>query len=254
MSWDAEENTLKGLENFAEQMTADLKELQEEEWKEYALLIPFEKDQRLQWDFIQQKSDQFRAREGLINQSLNKLNQGKNLLAVSGASGSGKSTLIGRLAVKLQEEGKDVLPIFCGSTMFCNEAMDVIRYIVRYIEDYFSLEYYEEKKQRNFEKLAFEDETRHRENRTDIDRWAGRLAEMCALYTEKSDRELVILVDALDQLFQDEIRDRLRFIPTNLSGKVEIVCSFLDNFDTGYHKKWKQAEELLLLDETDKKL
>ena len=253
VSWDAEKNTLKGLEHFAEQVTEDLKKLLEEEWKEYALLTPFERDQRLQWDFARQKSDQFRAREGVINQYLNKLNQGQNLLAISGASGSGKSTLIGRLAVRLQEEGKNVLPIFCGSTMFCNGAMDVIRYIVRYIEDYFSLEHYEEKKERDIEELAFRDETRHRENRTDTDRWTDRLAEMCALYAEKSDRELVILIDALDQLFPDETRDGLCFIPTNLSGKVKIVCSFLDNFDMGYHKKWEQAEQLLPLDETDKK-
>ena len=251
VSWDAEKNTLKGLEDFAEQMTEDLKELLEEEWKEYALLTPFERNQRLQWDFARQKSDQFRAREGLINQYLNKLNQGQNFLAISGASGSGKSTLIGRLAVRLQEEGKNVLPIFCGSTMFCNDAMDVIRYIVRYIEDQFSLEHYEEK--RAIEEQTFGDKRGHRENRTDIDRWTDRLAEMCALYAEKSDREMVILIDALDQLFPDEIRDGLRFIPTNLSGKVKMVCSFLDSFDTGYCKKWEQEEQLLPLDETDKK-
>ena len=254
VSWDAEKNTLKGVGNFAEQITADLKELLEEEWKEYALLTPFEKDQRLQWDFARQKSNQFRAREGLIDQYLNKLNQGQNLLAISGASGSGKSTLIGRMAVRLQEEGKEVLPIFCGSTMFCNDAMDVIRYTVRYIEDCFSLEHYEIKKSREVEELLFEDETGYRGNKTDVDRWTERLADMCALYTEKSDKELVILIDALDQLFLDEIRERLRFIPANLSSKVKMVCSSLDNFDTGYHKKWEQAEELLPLDETDKKV
>lgn len=253
VTWDTERNTLKGLEHFAEQMTADLKELLEEEWKEYALLTPFERDQRLQWDFARQKSVQFRAREGLIDQYLNKLNQGQNLLAISGASGSGKSTLIGRLAVRLQEEGKEVLPIFCGSTMFCNDAMDVIRYIVRYIEDCFSLEHYEIKKSREVEGLLFEDETGYRGNKTDADRWKERLTDMCALYTEKSDKELVILIDALDQLFPDEIRERLRFIPANLTSKVKMVCSSLDNFDTGYHKKWEQAEELLPLDETDKK-
>lgn len=108
VSWDAEKNTLKGLENFAEQITADLNELLKEEWKEYALLTPFERDQRLQWDFARQKSVQFRAREGLIDQYINKLNQGQNLLAISGASGSGKSTLIGRLAIRLQEEEQRV--------------------------------------------------------------------------------------------------------------------------------------------------
>lgn len=71
-------------------------------------MTPFERDQRLQWDFARQKSDQFRAREGLIDQYLNKLNQGQNLLAISGVSGSGKSTLIGRLAIRLQEEEQRV--------------------------------------------------------------------------------------------------------------------------------------------------
>lgn len=77
---------------------------------------------------------------------------------------------------------------------------------------------------------------------------------MCTLYAEKSGRELVILIDALDQLFLDEIRNGLYFIPTNLSGKVKIVCSFLDNFETGYHKKWEQEEQLLSLNEKDKEV
>ena len=242
VSWDAEKNTLKGLGDFAEQMTADLKELLEEEWKEYALLTPFERDQRLQWDFARQKSDQFRAREGLINQYLNKLNQGKNFLAISGASGSGKSTLIGRLAVRLQEEGKNVLPIFCGSTLLCNDAMDVSRYIVRYIENYYSLEHCEEKKERD-------------------NYWIGRLTEMCDLYAEKSDGELVILIDALDRLFPDEnmnsfcykLMDLSRYTLMNPSSKVKIVCSLLDNFKMGYPKQWEHAEQLLPLNETDKK-
>ena len=77
----------------------------EEDWKEYAGLSPYEKDRRFQWDYARQKGEQFRAREDLVEEYIEKLNHGQKLLALTGPAGSGKSTLMARLAVKLQEKG-----------------------------------------------------------------------------------------------------------------------------------------------------
>ena len=49
----------------------------------------------------------------LIEEYIEKLNHGQKLVALTGPAGSGKSTLMARLALKLQEKGKEVLPVFC---------------------------------------------------------------------------------------------------------------------------------------------
>lgn len=253
ISWDEEKKNLLGMETFAEQVTADIKQLMEEEWKVYAALTPYERDRRFQWDYARQKAEQFQAREDLAKGYIEKLDQGQTLLAVSGAAGSGKSTLMGWMAVRLQEEGKEVLPIFCGSTTLCNDAMDLLKYIVCYIEDRFSLKHFEtehEKPESFGEELLRKgieyagDRDRPGKDRTEEDLWVERLAEMCALYTEKADGELILLVDAVDQLFADEVRDRLRFIPPNLSAKVKMMCSYLDSFHPRYYGAMKGTETI----------
>ena len=258
VSWDREKHAIKGIEQFAVQVTEDVKRLMETEWKAYAALTPYEKDRRFQWDFAKQKAEQFRARENLIDEYTEKLNCGQRLLMVSGPAGCGKSTIIARLAVKFLEEGKEVLPVFCGSTLFCNSAMAVLRYIVRYIEDQLSLEHFEKTiNNRNVLKIDgtswYDHDKERRNDKRDFELWVDRLEELCTWYTDSAGKDLIILIDAVDQLFADEIRERLCFIPTNLSNKVKMVCSFLDTFHPRYHSELKKTESIRFLDEKEKR-
>lgn len=243
VSWDSGKGVLKGMEKFAAQVTEDLKKLMETDWKAYADLSPYEKDRRFQWDYARQKGEQFRARENLIEEYMEKLNRGQNLLVLTGPAGSGKSTLMAKLALQLRKAGKEVLPVFCGSTVFCRNTLDVIRYIVRYIEDRFSLEHFEER----------EESGKSEGSQPEIDRWTDRMKDLCAWYAEKSEKELVILVDAADQLTADEARERLRFIPQDLSDKVKVVCSFLDTFHPRYYSGQEETERVRPLEEPDKR-
>ena len=68
------------MEQFAAQVTEDVKKLMEAEWKAYADLSPYEKDRRFQWDYARQKGEQFRAREDLVEEYIEKLNHGRNFL------------------------------------------------------------------------------------------------------------------------------------------------------------------------------
>lgn len=256
VGWDGGKHVLRGIDRFAEQVTEDVKKLMEADWKAYADLSPYEKDRRFQWNYARQKGEQFRAREGLIEKCIEKLNHGQKLLAVTGPAGSGKSTLMARLALRLRDSGKEVLPVFCGSTVFCRNTLDVIRYIVRYIEDRFSLAHFENRDDRDISEkrqASGEGKAGGKPGQTDIDRWTDRMKELCTWYTEKSEKELVILVDAADQLTADEIKERLRFIPSNLSDRVKAVCSFLDTFHPGYHSGLKETEAVRPLGETDKR-
>lgn len=258
VSWNSRKQALKGMDQFAEQVTENVKKLMEADWKAYADLSPYEKDRRFQWDYARQKGEQFRAREGLVEEYIEKLNHGQKLLALTGPAGSGKSTIMARLALQLRNSGKEVLPVFCGSTVFCRNALDVIRYIVRYIEDRFSLPHFEEKADSGRSEMnrtpgAGAGNDGGEQDRTEIDRWTDRMKDLCAWYTEKSEKELVILVDAADQLTADEARERLRFIPPDLSDRVKVVCSFLDTFHPEYYSGLEETETVRPLEETDRR-
>ena len=256
VSWDADTGRLKGIDAFAAQAVQDIRQMMEEDWKEYAALSPYEKDQRTQWDLAEQRAEAFRAREGLLEGYLRKLGEGQALLAVSGAAGCGKSTLMGALAVRLREAGKEVLPVFCGSTMLCNDAMDIIRYIIYFMEERLGMEHFEIGKDADGERrqlVAADGKDAHRDEKgSTLEQWREQLTEVCACYQAKAGNELVILIDAVDQLTADEIRDRLQFIPNNLSGKVKLVCTFLDTFHPGYHSRLKGIKEIHPLRKDDR--
>lgn len=231
VSWDARNHTLKGLDAFAGQVEADVKAIMAEEWKSAARLTPRQRDEKFQWNYARQKAEQFRAREYLAEEYENTLRQGERLLLVTGAAGSGKTTLVARLAVKLAKDGKEVLPLFCGTTMFCNDALDLVRYIVGHIEDKFSLEHYEGRREG----------------------WLSRLEQMCDLYAKRSETQLIVIVDAVDQLYADDLRDMLRFIPPNLSDKVKMVCSYLNTFHPGYHGGQRLMKTLAPMEEPERR-
>ena len=193
VSWDRGKQVLKGMEQFASQVTEDVKKLMEADWKAYADLSPYEKNRRFQWDYARQKGEQFRARERLIQKYIEKLEHGQKLLALTGPAGSGKSTLMARLALQLRDLGKDVLPVFCGSTLFCRNALDVIRYIVRYIEDRFSLDHFEEKADGGrLETTRVQDSDAGKADggleQTEIDRWTDRM-RAASFYSAESVRQ-----------------------------------------------------------------
>lgn len=226
--WDAQTNSMTGLDAFSKTVIADLLRLMEPEWKAYAGLSPYRRDQRFQWDYAKQKARQFGAREGLVRQYMTRLEgqtpaQGwfggnKNTahaLAIQGPAGCGKSTLMSRLAVSLQERGHQVLPIFCGSSRLCSNALDVIRYIVDHMETALSLRHFAD---------------RLGAGSKSVQDWQDRLAEVVSVWTRRQKTNLYILVDGVDQLSADEDRNMLRFIPENLSDRVKLVLSCLDDF------------------------
>lgn len=192
-------------------MIQDIKGLLEQEWQEYAKLTPYEKDQKAQWDYARQKAAQFGARESVVEEYKRKIRKGQKLLVLQGTAGSGKSTLMSRFAVNLSEEGYQVVPIFCGNTLMSDNTLDLIKSIVHYIEDACSLPHFEDQMHRS-KRLEEDDSDREEASARE---WADKMAELVAYYEANEEKTLVIFIDAADQLFADEVRDRLMFIPTN---------------------------------------
>ena len=215
LGWDPAANRPEGLEQFAVLVESDVRGLMEQEWKETAALTPYQRDQRGQWDYAARKARQFSAREDFVSECIAMLDGDTNLLALQGVSGTGKSTLMARLAQVLKERGDGVLPIFCATTPLCNNSLDLVRYIVNDLEERLTLPHLAPQ---SGDGLPGEQE------------WIDQLEDLVAAYNTLSKGRLIILIDGVDQLSADELRDQLRFIPYNLSSKVQMVLACLSEF------------------------
>ena len=195
---------------FAETVTRDLRELLRAKWEENAGLDRYELDQKKQWSYAREKSAQFTARTALLSACENALAEGKNV-ALEGASGSGKSTLAARLAFRLREQGAAVFPVFCGSTSMAGTGADLVRCIVRMLENVLGIPEH------------FEDTLGGRGCEESV--WLEYLHEMIRR-TDAAVRNPVIFVfDGMDQLLRDNIVRNLSFLPRDGESKVRFLLS-----------------------------
>ena len=209
--------TVEGLEDFADQVTKDIHRLLEKEWLAYKRISPHEKLIRFQWNIVEQKSAQFGARADLVEDIIATLKKNENHIGIRGQTGSGKSTLISRLAYQLKEQSYEVLPLFCASHTQLNQATDIMRCIVYDLET-------------RMRKPHLEDTMRSSDDHgsmISVEKWRERLAELSIAY---DGRDLIVMVDAVDQLFEDEYRDNVIFLPARCSEKLHFVVSMQDEY------------------------
>lgn len=218
MRWNGER--LEGIGDFAAMVEEDVLRLLKPEWEKDKDLTPFQRERNTQWAFVRGKAASFRAKLPLLDQLVKRVQGGAEKLFIKGASGMGKSTMFSSLAVRLKEEGYDVLPFIGGYTLESNTALDILKNTVYYVEDKLSLAH--------FVDLSGEALEVGRKQATVKD-WRNRLDEVCRLY-ERTGVKFVIMLDAVDQLNDDDNRDNLIFIPYNLSDNVRFIMTCIDDF------------------------
>lgn len=186
------------MSEFADMVAADVTQALLPEWKQKARLSTFELDRKTQWDFVTDRSAIFRGRDELIDDLVQRIERGDRRIVVKGASGSGKSMVFCRLACVLRARGYDVLPFVGGLTTESNDSLDVLRNTVVYLQN----------------KLEgtphSEILTMHAECRAD--EWAKLAASYIDKYCSAGNR-LVVMVDAIDQLYDDDMRKSNAFVP-----------------------------------------
>lgn len=213
LSWDSKSNSLSGnLDNFVDMLVDDIENLMQREWADRATWSEYKIDRHLQWDFAKQKSQQYINHDSLLEKCFTQLEK-ENILKICGSSGCGKTTLLSRLAVTCKERNFVVLPIFSGLTQRTSTTIDIIRYIIDYINSKFP---------NRVVNMPDKIEDLIEHFRQAVESWK----------IEESTGRLVIIIDAVDQLFDDVYKNNLSFIPNNLPDKVQLIFSCLDNFPT----------------------
>ena len=133
-----------------------------------------------------------------------------------------------------------LLPFISGLTNQSNDAQDIIENIIEFLEIELNVsEHYRDEKDRQTG-----ENVRHTP-----EQWREKLAEMCARYTQEKRIKLLIMIDAVDQLLQNDQRDELHFIPFNVGENIHFAMTSTLDFDT------RSAEFYTLkdIDEDDKR-
>lgn len=231
VSWNEEKEYPAGIDSFAEMVIEDVRNAMEEEWKLQADKTDFQKELHMHWELAEKKALQCAARDTFVLNCLNRLEQGENLLVITGESGSGKSTLMGCLAVTLRLSGAKVLPVFCGYTAQSDTAIEIVQNIVHFLEACLGQE------------GASDTDVRSEKE------WLEHMNRLAEGYAEKGKSPVVFVIDAVDQLLADDLRDSLRFLPSCLTDKVKVVLSCLTEFPLPYVP---DKQELPLMKREDK--
>lgn len=193
------------IKSFADRVVADLKEMFLPDWKCYDQKPPFERSLETQWVFIHEKDRQFFARQNDCTFLLEKIYSGERVVAAVGISGSGKSTLFSRIACHVEKSGWDVLPFVSGLTPDSNLALNILRYSVRYLQHLLH---------------------RDLDDSGDDKALQERFRMLSAEYA-KTGRKMLIMVDAVDQLFDDEYRQNAVYIPDGIAGSIQFFLTAL---------------------------
>ncbi len=216
--WDGK--ALVGADEFARMLSDDLYKLMRPEWERNAEATPFERERYIQNKYVEEKSEYYSGRERVIEELVLGIKEGKRLTIIKGASGTGKSTLFSALAMRLKAEGWETLPFIAGYTRESNDATDIIRNTIKYLE-------LKLKKERKDDTGGDTDTLRT----SSVDELQNTLASLASEYVKGGER-LVIMVDGVEKLYADEIRDKLRFVPENLSENLRFVITASDSFKT----------------------
>ena len=226
----------RDIEAFARRVARDLEQALAPEWEKFDRLSPFEREQERQWSFIREKDRMFLARQRDLDACLELVRSGAGqTILCRGGVGSGKSTLLSRLARTCREEGTTVLPLIGGLTDQSSDALDILKHILYFLE--------EQAGQPHFR------QTGTQTGDTAVKELQERLLALAARLDRERKRVLVA-VDAVDQLYPDENRDKLAFAPEGLAPGVRFFLTCTDDVELPV----RTAHFLLPLDERDKEL
>lgn len=206
------------IDAFAQQLVQDLEAVLAPDWEKFDRLSPFDREMEQQWAYITEKDKMFLARHQDLEECMRHIfDRKESVIVCKGVVGSGKSTLLSRVACLCREKGIVVLPFIGGLTSNSNNAMDILQNVVYFIETY-------------LDKPHFQTETGD-EVLADvqISKMQQRFLSLAKAITDKGEK-LLIMVDAIDQLYPDENRDNLIFIPERLPSGVRFFMTCISDF------------------------
>ncbi len=221
-----ENGHVTGLEDFITQVEADVTDQLRTEWETYERLDPYEKDSLSQWNYMTEKCRSFSVFSDFAAGIIKRLEGSEPVTVVTGCSGSGKSTLFAKVCLDLRTKGTRIFPFVCGNTSLTTDAFGILQSLVWQLEDFLGEAHIEESPSE--ESFAEGGHTAAGAVPLSMSQWRNRLDELCLKAV--SSGQILIAVDALDQLQGGEIRDLLQFLPSVRPQGLHLFLTCLEDY------------------------
>lgn len=137
-----------------------------------------------------------------------------NVALLQGNAGVGKSAIIANIPLILKNKNREFLSVFCGQGNSSDSALGIMRNIVYRL--------------RNLLKITtsnIEDE-----NLWDIEQWHREMDLLVEKFVDSENKQLIVLIDAVDQMIQDVFTKKMYYIPSLYSGKVKVLLSAITEY------------------------
>ena len=176
-----------------------------------------------------EKSVTSNARKSIENQILKEIEE-NNIITVKGKSGNGKSTLMAKISEKINKKYNSII-LFSSLTPKTTSPQGIMRVITEYINETLK----KEDEAIDFSKVLndFEEEDAAKGNKKEEKSKDERLYETALReYFQKGKREIVILIDAIDQLDNPAgVAELIKPLNFTNDSKIKFIISYLEDED-----------------------
>lgn len=228
------EKQLEGMEKFGELVKHDLLTDFSKEWCTYETLPYYEKEKQIQWNVISEQQKKFLVnKEKAYKIKEDILAKKFRFMAIKGISGSGKSVLCSYLCEELKKSDFYVIPIIAGETGITKEPLQLVGYLIWHLEEICGISHkkFKEAKQLDFKAGSIKNEKKR------------YMEELCQM-VKKIGKNVLIAVDALDQIYEHGWNEQMNFLPKALGDSVQVVVTTTNTFQLPHYFHVVRLEEL----------
>ena len=251
--WDEQKKKLVDFRTLdggklSDKLVSTYESMFHEEWEYFSSLSWEEKEQLAVESVMESKLKAFNGREQLMCEYYGKALHGDMPLILQGKVGSGKTSIMCKLMQMLEETGNEVFRFVSGNTTMSETAMQLVQQMVYYLENVLGTEHLSE--QLRDMRAESDEESIHgkKGKRINYSDWVERLEELAV---QLGDKKVYFVIDALDQMYQDEHVKQLDFVLS--SENMRYVLSCTDDFEIPdtYGSGKFMVEQIPLLSEQD---
>ncbi len=243
-----ENGEVRGIDDFADTVRADVVRLFGEEWRRYDSETPDGRERLIHRGMFSEDASAFTVGHGTLETLKNTVRRGGGVVNVIGSSGGGKSTLAGKLMEELEADGCDVLPIHVGGTAKCSTYNGALSYINAYFREVLGYtsdsDEYTDDVAEAFYDMDINDVSlaavyRTFWNKADMSGQIEALDDYVAQHERRRRaRKLVIIVDGMELFHTDRAEGEYVFIPHSIT-RMKNICMVLVSNEKIKHISYK---------------